>query len=131
MIWTWVRVAAPADVAWRLLTDLERWPEWGPSVRSAHLDRGPFGPGARGRVETAVGIELPFEVTGFEAGRSWSWSVAGVPATGHRVESAGPAACRVGFGVPAIAFPYLVVCRIALARIAEIASREAASRPRD
>jgi hypothetical protein len=131
VIWTWADVAAPAEVAWALLTDLARWPEWGPSVRSARLDRGPFGPGARGRVETAVGMELPFEVTGFEAGRSWSWSVAGVAATGHRVEPTGPASCRVGFGVPAVAFPYLLVCRIALARIAEIAPRDAACRPRD
>ena len=130
MIWTWADVAAPAEVAWALLTDLARWPEWGPSVRSARLDRGPFGPGARGRVETAVGMELPFEVTGFEAGRSWSWSVAGVAATGHRVEPLGDDACRVGFGVPAIAFPYLAVCRIALARIAEIAQRDAGLRAR-
>lgn len=130
MIWTWSEVAAPAPVAWRLLVDLARWPEWGPSVRSARLVSGVFGRGASGRVVTALGFEVPFEVTEFEDGRSWAWSVAGIPATGHRVEPLGEKACRVGFGVPAIAFPYLAVCRVALARIAEIAPRDAARMPR-
>ncbi len=130
MLWTWGDVAAPAEVAWNLLVDVERWPEWGPSVRSARLLSERFGDGTRGLVTTALGFDLPFEVTSFEPGRSWSWSVAGVPATGHRVESTGEDACRVGFGVPAIALPYLVVCRVAIARIAEIAPREPVRRPR-
>lgn len=130
MIWTSREIAAPAAVAWDLLTDVSRWPEWGPSVRGARLLSGSFGPGARGLVETALGFEASFEVTEFEAGRSWAWAVAGVPATGHRVEPLGDDACRVGFGVPAIAFPYLAVCRIALARIAEIAQRDAGLRAR-
>jgi len=130
VLWAWHDVAAPAAVPWDLLTNVDRWPDWGPSVRAARLDTGPFGRGARGRVTTALGFDLPFEVTNFEPGRSWSWSVAGVPATDHRVESVGADACRVGFGVPAIAFPYLLVCRVALARIAELASAETARRQR-
>lgn len=126
MIWTWRDVRAPAPVAWALLTDLDRWPDWGPSVRAARLESGPLGPGARGTVTTALGFDLPFEVTEFEPGRSWAWSVGGVPATGHRVDPLGPSDCRVGFGVPAIAFPYLAVCRVALARIADLATREPA-----
>lgn len=128
MPWAWREIDAPAQVAWRLLTDLSRWPEWGPSVRAARLEGDSFGAGARGRVTTALGFDLPFEVTGFEDGRSWSWSVAGIPATDHRVEPLDDGRCRVGFGVPAIAFPYLAVCHVALARLAEMAPREASRR---
>ena len=114
-------IDAPAADAWTVLVDLDRWPEWGPSVRSATLDNPPMELGSRGTVTTSVGVALPFEVTEFEPGRCWSWKVAGVPATDHSVEPIGTARCRVTFGVPTITWPYLIICRIALGRIAAIA----------
>lgn len=113
-------IDAPAADAWTVLVDLARWPEWGPSVRSATLGGAPMRLGSRGTVTTAVGVALPFEVTEFEPGRCWSWKVAGVPATDHSVEPIGTGRCRVTFGVPTIAWPYLIICRIALERIAAI-----------
>jgi hypothetical protein len=80
--------------------------------------------GSTGTVRTVIGLVLPFEVTRFEEGRSWSWSVAGCPATHHVVEGRGPHLSRVGFGVPWIAAPYLVVCRMALRRLDELGLRE-------
>lgn len=108
------------DVAWQLLVDTSRWPEWGPSVTEVDLPGGRIGPGSSGRVRTVPGPRLRFEVTEFTEGRSWSWRVAGVPATSHRVEPV-PGGCRVTFGVPVAAAPYLVVCREALRRIERLA----------
>jgi hypothetical protein len=83
---------------------------------------------SRGRVCTALGVWLPFEVVRFEDGRVWSWRVGGILATGHRVEPLGPSRCRVAFEVPALAWPYLFVCRTALRHIAAIVQ---AHQPRD
>jgi hypothetical protein len=116
-------VAAPAAAVWAVLIDTGCWGEWGPSVSGAQIDGGGdrIGPGSTGRVRTTVGVSLPFRVTAWEPGRSWSWSVGGVPATTHRVEPDGPDACRLVFGVPWWAPPYLAVCALALGRIERLA----------
>ena len=145
-LWVTRDIDASVDRAWDVLTDLDLWPEWGPSVRAAELDDGASGLalGASGHVVTALGVRLPFRITAWNDGsaapagsardtshrdgtRSWSWSwrVAGVGATDHTVEPLGAHRCRVGFGVPLAAAPYLAVCRVALARI----DRLAVSRP--
>jgi uncharacterized protein YndB with AHSA1/START domain len=116
-LWASREIAAPPVVLWELLVDPQRWPSWGPSVRSAEVVDPPLGPGSRGEVTTVGGLRLPFEVTAFEQGRRWSWKVAGLPATDHTVEALGDDRCRVGFGVPVVAAPYLAVCRIALHRL--------------
>lgn len=117
-LWTTRTIDAAAEDAWALLTDLERWADWGPSVTGAELDPpGRFETGATGRVHTVVGPSLPFELTDVRDGGEWSWRVAGVPATSHRVEPRGEDRCRVGFGVPVWASPYLAVCAVALRRI--------------
>jgi hypothetical protein len=117
-LWTTRTVDAPAEEAWAILTDLDRWPDWGPSVTGAELDApGRFETGATGRVRTVAGPPLPFVLTDVRPGEAWSWRVAGVPATRHRVEPRGEGWCRVGFGVPVWAPPYLVVCAVALRRI--------------
>lgn len=106
-----------------LITDVRFWPRWGPSVRRATIEGGGhrLGPNSRGTVLTTLGVSLPFEVTEFEQGRYWAWRVAGVPATAHRVDRLADGACEVGFGVPWAAGPYLLVCRVALARLDAIA----------
>jgi uncharacterized protein YndB with AHSA1/START domain len=120
-LWVTADIDAPAERLWDLLTDLDAWPRWGPSVRAATIDAPALACGARGEVTTAVGVELPFEVTRYEPGRHWAWRVAGVPATDHVVEPLGADRCRVGFGVPWPAAPYLAVCRVALSRLENMA----------
>ena len=116
-------MAADAGAVWRILTDLDRWPEWGPSVRSARTDDGgPLAAGSRGTVTTVGGVGLRFRIDELTPGRSWSWSVAGVHATDHRVVPTG-SGCRVLLSVPLLAAPYLAVCRIALRRIEHLATR--------
>lgn len=120
MLWVHREIDAPAEVLWDLLASPDRWPEWGPSVRHAELDGDRLDTGATGVVTTALGVRLPFEITSSD-GMRWSWKVAGVPATDHSVEGLGPARCRVGFGVPWPAAPYLAVCRMALGRLESLA----------
>lgn len=112
------------DVAWDLLVDTSRWPEWGPSVSVVDTTGGRLRSDSTGRVRTALGVWVPFEVTAFDEGRSWAWTVAGVPATTHTVERTGDG-CRVTFGVPALVAPYALVCRVALQRIERLAQRAA------
>lgn len=114
--------ASPAE-AWSLLVDTTRWSEWGPSIAAVESATRFVGPGSRGRVRTRFGVWLPFEVDDYVEGRRWSWRVAGLPATGHRVEPLEPGTCRVVFEVPVLAAPYAVVCRLALRRIERALSR--------
>lgn len=120
------RVATPADVVWGLLTDTRQWPAWGPSITGVEPAAGEasgtglaFGSG--GKVRTVLGVALPYAVTAFEPGRSWSWSVAGIRATGHRVTPQ-HCGCLVTFSVPWWAAAYLPVCALALRRIERLAS---------
>ena len=121
--WTHRTIAAPADTVWSLFTDPHSWPAWGPSVRAATLDDPRMRAGTRGTVTTVAGLTVPIEITAFSPGRSWSWHVAGLPATDHEVEPLGPDTCRAGIGVPWPAAPYLAVCRVGLRRLGELAER--------
>lgn len=112
-------VAASPESAWELLSSTRTWPVWGPSVTAVEPADATIHTGMRGRLRTPVGVWLPFRITSCDAPRSWGWSVGGVPATSHTVDVV-PGGCRIGFAVAAPALPYLVVCRIALGRIADM-----------
>jgi len=127
-IWVERTIDAPAESVWHLLASTDHWPAWGPSVRGAAIDGGDLVPGATGQVETVAGVSLSFEITEVVQGSSWSWNVAGVGATGHRVVPLAGGRCRAGFGVPWIAAPYAAVCAIALHRLDELATAQPAPR---
>jgi hypothetical protein len=110
-------VDAERDAAWDLLTDTERWTEWGPSVRAVDCKTRYIEAGTTGRVRIPGGIWVPFEITTC-ADYRWTWRVARVPATGHRVEEDG-GGCRVGFEIPVLASGYAPVCVRALGKIEE------------
>lgn len=118
---TTVEIAAPAERVWTILTDTRAWPDWGPSVRAVECEERFIEANSRGRVRTAVGIRLAFEVTGFVPGAYWAWRVAGIRATGHRVTPLDDQRCRLSFEVPKLAAPYLAVCRVAIGRIRDMA----------
>ena len=112
-------VAADPGEAWNLLTHTRRWPEWGPSVTAVDPEDAQITEDMTGRLRTPVGVWLPFRITGVDPPHTWEWRVLGLPATSHRVEAV-PGGCRVSFGVPVVASPYLAVCRTALSRIAAL-----------
>lgn len=101
---------------WQILTDLDAWPKWGPTVAKAELDGAGFELGATGRVWTPVGVPLPFVISELDQGRTWAWNVAGVPATRHGVEPLDDGS-RVWMSAPVWAPAYLPVLAIALRRI--------------
>lgn len=126
-----IDVAAPAEIAWDELVDLNCWPQWGPSVRAARLHDGArrLHADAKGSVQTVVGLWLPFEVTTWTENpdaRSWAWRVRGVRATSHTVHRTGPRSCRVEMAVPVWAPGYLAVVAPALRRIRRRAEARAA-----
>lgn len=127
-----IEVSRTCDVAWphawAALAEYRHWPSWGPSITAVEPTVGDVSPGDRGRVRTPVGGWLPFTIDEVEPGRRWTWTVAGVPATGHRVEPLGATRARVVIEVPWWAAPYAMVCRVALGRLADVASEIAATR---
>ena len=125
--WIAREIDAAAETVWRLLVDTATWPAWGPSIRAVKLDGDELRLGSTGTVRTVAGVRLPFEITRFEPGSSWSWSIATINATCHIVEPLGPRRCRVRFCVPWWAAPYLAVCRRALIRLDALAIAAEAS----
>lgn len=120
-MWTVDRkLDAPADTVWHILTDLDAWPQWGLSVSRAQLNGAAFELGATGTVWTPIGVPLPFVISELDQGRTWGWTVAGVPATRHRVEPLEDGS-RIWMSAPVWAPAYLPVLALALRRIDEMA----------
>ncbi|WP_375485564.1 SRPBCC family protein [uncultured Mycobacterium sp.] len=111
-------IAAAPQAVWKLLVDLDDWSRWGPPIRRAVLDSGydHLTRHATGTVYTWLPVGVPFVITEFEPNRYWAWTVAGLPATSHRVDPVDGGA-RVTIGVPWWSAAYLTVCSIALRRI--------------
>jgi len=112
-------VDAPVDTVWDVLTDTERWPDWGPSITAVESPDRYVTAGSPGRVCVLGAVWLPFEITSCQNYR-WTWTVARVPATGHFVETH-PAGSVVGFELPLAAVGYVPVCQRACARIGALA----------
>ena len=107
---------------WDLITDTDKWPQWGPTVKGVQYPERIIREGARGMVLTALGIWLPFVITECEYGRFWRWNVASISATGHRIQATEAGGCKLWFEVPIIAAPYTLVCQMALRRIENLLS---------
>ncbi|PSQ45792.1 polyketide cyclase [Halobacteriales archaeon SW_7_68_16] len=120
------RIDAPPDAVWTALIDTTAWPDWGPSVRAVDSPDRYVSLGTAGHIRTLGGLRVPFEITRFDADaptRRWTWRVARLPATGHRVAPVdGAAACRAGFELPPLAAGYAPVCRRALTRLDRLAT---------
>jgi hypothetical protein len=116
-------VDAPTDTVWKILIDTSLWPEWGPSISQVDFPERWIQKGVKGRVKTAIGIWVPFEITAFEAPVYWCWKVGGIPATGHRLKPQDPSHCKLIFEIPYGFFPYALICRRAAENIARLATR--------
>jgi uncharacterized protein YndB with AHSA1/START domain len=85
-----VEIAAPPDRVWAVLSDIERWPEWTPTVRRIQrLDQGPLTVGNRVRIRQPKLPTAVWQVTELLEGRNFTWVTRspGVCVTGrHGVE---------------------------------------------
>lgn len=69
-----IDVEAPPNEVWDVLSDVERWPDWTPSVEEAtRLDHGPFAVGSRTRIVQPRLRPAVWEVTRLEEGRRFTW----------------------------------------------------------
>ena len=114
-------------IVWDLITDTVKWPQWGPTVKRVQCPERFIRKGTQGQVLTAFGIWLPFVITEYEHASFWSWNVASVKATGHRIQAARTGGCYLWFELPIIAAPYTLVCQIALGRIKNLLCESATS----
>ena len=114
-------INASVEEVWEILIDTQLWPVWGPSVSAVECSQRRITADSCGRLKTAIGLWVEFEISCFEPLSFWDWKVAGLPATGHRLESKGAAISALMFELPFVALPYALICRQALNRVAQLA----------
>jgi hypothetical protein len=117
-------VRAPAESVWDIYSTFAQWPVWGPSTRGVVASADQVGIGVTGKVQTPIGVWLPFEITDVVVGEKWSWRVAGVITTTHTVEAVNINKTRIGFSVPIYVAPYALVCDRAIANIGKLAAAQ-------
>ena len=93
-----ISVQAPAESVWAVLSDVERWPTWTPSVRTVSLlGPKPLQIGSRVRIRQPRLAPMTWTVDRFVPGGSFSWTVHTPGVSGwadHRVDATGDG-CRV------------------------------------
>jgi polyketide cyclase/dehydrase/lipid transport protein len=88
--------AVPARV-WEVMSDVERWHEWTPSIKSVRrLGRGALAVGSRALIRQPKFPPALWKVTAIEPGRSFTWiSVApGLRVIGHHAVAPAAAGSR-------------------------------------
>jgi len=69
-----VTIAAPAETAWRVLTDIESWPDMTPSITSVErVDPGPLRVGSRVRIKQPKLPVTVWTVTEYVEGQRFVW----------------------------------------------------------
>lgn len=69
-----VSIDAPTAVVWRVMADVEHWPDWTPTILAVKPRwTGLFGVGSSALVTPRGRGEAPWTVTEFEPGRSFTW----------------------------------------------------------
>ena len=94
-----IEIAAPAAAVWAVMSDVERWPEWTPTITSLErVDAAPFAVGSRVRIRQPRLPTAVWTVTTLEPGRYFEWQNVspGVRSVaGHRAEAVAGGGTRV------------------------------------
>jgi uncharacterized protein YndB with AHSA1/START domain len=84
-----VDIDAAPEAVWVVLADVERWPEWTPSMTLVRrLEDGPFGVGSTVRVRQPRLPQAVYTITEYEPGQAFSWAARSPGVTtagGHHV----------------------------------------------
>lgn len=70
-------VDAPAELVWRTVKDVEKWPEWTPTMIEIHLDGDELRSGSTATVRQPKQPVRTWTVTELTEGRSFTWASAG------------------------------------------------------
>jgi uncharacterized membrane protein len=69
-----IHIEAPPDVVWAVTEDVERWPEWTPTIDSVRrVDSGPFEVGSSARLRQPGMPEAVWIVTELVRGERFTW----------------------------------------------------------
>jgi hypothetical protein len=91
-----VEIDASRDAVWGVVVDVERWPEWTPTMEQVRrLDGGPFQLGSSAAIKQPQLPEAVWVVTAFTAGRQFTWetNVRGMRMVGSHELIETPAGC--------------------------------------
>ena len=94
---TSIDIAAPPSRVWQVMSDIDHWHEWTPSVsRVSRLHDAPFAVGTRAMVRQPKFPPAIWKITSIEPGRSFTWvSVApGFRAVGYHAVEGTPTGSR-------------------------------------
>jgi len=97
-----VDIRATPQRVWAVLTDVESWPDWTPSVRSVErLDAGPLAVGSRARIRQPKLLPAVWRITNIEKGRSFTWATRspGLSVTAHHGVEAAPDGSRATLSI--------------------------------
>ena len=98
-----VEIAAPAEQVWAVMSDLEAWPSWAPTVTSVRLlDDGPPQVGSRAKIAQPKLPQTEYTITALVPGRSFTWEATGPGVrtiARHQIEPLGPDRSRVRLSV--------------------------------
>jgi uncharacterized protein YndB with AHSA1/START domain len=69
-----INIAAPSERVWQVMTDIDRWHEWTPSITSVRrLGAGSFAVGSWALVRQPKFPPALWKITAIEPGRSFTW----------------------------------------------------------
>lgn len=73
-----IDIEAPRDAVWPILADVERWPGWTPTVKSARLTSpGPLAPGSAVELDVSGVGRATWVISEWTPGSSFTWSASG------------------------------------------------------